>query len=284
MSRWYRAYEGTVTDAKLHEAAMVAGVSRSVAIATWHAILESCAVSKSARFETTPRRIAVILCEPLDGIVATFAAFVELGLLLDGEVCAWAKRQFDADNSTERSRRHREAKRNADATLQQRSATPPYTETDTEIETTATSAGAPSQKFDQLESQLREAANAVNNPSPSLFDISPIIRCLNAGASLELDVLPTIKAMSARRKPISTWRYTEQAIMDAMASRLAPPLPGNVATLPRGQPPPNISNNRKILNALDAMDLSNAAFPSQPGPMQIGTSRPVFDVLDGGQG
>ena len=32
MSRWYRAYEGTVTDAKLGEAALIAECSRSVAI------------------------------------------------------------------------------------------------------------------------------------------------------------------------------------------------------------------------------------------------------------
>ena len=36
MSRWYRAYEGTVTDAKLGEVALVAECSRAVVIAAWH--------------------------------------------------------------------------------------------------------------------------------------------------------------------------------------------------------------------------------------------------------
>ena len=134
MSRWYRAYEGTVTDAKLHEAAMVAGVSRSVSIATWHAVLEACAAAKSARFDTTPRRIAVILGEPLSAIEGLFAAYAELGMIEDGEATAWGRRQFESDTSTERSRKHREAKRNVAATLRQQDATPPYTETDTEIE------------------------------------------------------------------------------------------------------------------------------------------------------
>jgi hypothetical protein len=47
MTRWYRAYAGTIKDDKLAEAAVVAGCSRSVVIATWHAILESAAETAS---------------------------------------------------------------------------------------------------------------------------------------------------------------------------------------------------------------------------------------------
>jgi hypothetical protein len=47
VSRWYRAYEGTVTDAKLGEAALIAEVSRSVSIAAWHCLLESAAGRKT---------------------------------------------------------------------------------------------------------------------------------------------------------------------------------------------------------------------------------------------
>lgn len=82
MSRWYRAYEGTVTDPKLGEVALVAGCSRSVAIATWHAILESCAVTNDGgRFEATPRRIAVALGEPVATIEAAFAEMAALGMI-----------------------------------------------------------------------------------------------------------------------------------------------------------------------------------------------------------
>lgn len=135
MTRWYRAYEGTVTDAKIGEAALVAGCSRSVAIAAWHCILESCATAqRGGEYDTTPRRVAVILGEPLAAIEALFSAFDEIGMIRDGSVTAWKQRQFESDTSTERSRKHRERKRNADETLQQRDATPPETETDTETE------------------------------------------------------------------------------------------------------------------------------------------------------
>lgn len=136
MSRWYRAYEGTVTDAKLGEAALVANCSRSVAIAAWHCILESCAAAqKGGEYDTTPRRVAVILGESIEVVTALFTAFAELGMLQDGAVTAWKQRQYESDTSTERSRKHRQRQRNGDATLQQRDATPPETETDTETET-----------------------------------------------------------------------------------------------------------------------------------------------------
>lgn len=140
MTRWYRAYAGTVKDDKLAEAAIVAGCSRSVAIAVWHALLESAAeTDDGGRFETTARRVAAILGEPASVVDAAFAAMTEIGMIEGSAIAAWKRRQFESDSSTERSRRHREAKRNAapdrpngDATLQGRSATPPDTETEPE--------------------------------------------------------------------------------------------------------------------------------------------------------
>lgn len=135
MNRWYRAYEGTTKDDKLAEAAIIAGTSKSVVIASWHALLESAASAQAGgAYETTPRRIAAVLGEPATVIEAVVAAFEEIGLINEGRISAWQRRQFESDTSTERSRKHREAKRNGHATLQQHDATPPDTETDTEIE------------------------------------------------------------------------------------------------------------------------------------------------------
>lgn len=133
MTRWYRAYSGTVRDDKLAECAAIAECSRVAVIATWHAILESAAdAADGGRFETTPRRVAALFAEPVKTIEAIFAAMEEVGLIEDGIIPAWRKRQFESDNSTERSRKHRAAKRNGDATLQGRCATPPEAETETE--------------------------------------------------------------------------------------------------------------------------------------------------------
>ncbi len=141
MSRWYRAYEGTVTDAKLGEAALIAGCSRSVAIAAWHCLLEGAASKNNCgSHETTGRRVAVILCEPVAVIDGLMSAFDELGMTKDGAVAAWKKRQFQSDDSKERVRKHREKRRNsADVTVGNGDVTPPYTETETETDKKKTS-------------------------------------------------------------------------------------------------------------------------------------------------
>lgn len=136
MSRWYRAYAGTVSDAKIGEAGLVAECSRSVCIAVWHALLESAAETNDAgRFDTTARRVAAILGEPVATIDRVLAAFDEIGLKSGNVIAAWRKRQYESDNSTERSRQHRERQRNADATLRNADASPPETDTETDTET-----------------------------------------------------------------------------------------------------------------------------------------------------
>lgn len=123
-NRWYRAYEGTVSDPKLGEVAMLAECSRSVVIAAWHTILENAAsLNEGGRFDATARRVAAALGEPLKVIDAVLAGLEEIGLTEKGVIVSWQRRQYESDNSTERSRKHREQKRNADATLQQQPAT-----------------------------------------------------------------------------------------------------------------------------------------------------------------
>jgi hypothetical protein len=139
LTRWYRAYEGTVTDAKLGEVALVAGCSRSVAIAAWHCILESaCTSNDGGRFKATSRNVAVTLQEQVATVDAVFKELENLEMIKNGYVVAWSRRQYQSDSSTERSRKHRENKvatrRNVAATLQQRCATAPDTDTDTEVE------------------------------------------------------------------------------------------------------------------------------------------------------
>jgi len=142
VSRWYRAYEGTVTDAKLAEAALVADCSRSVAIAAWHALLESAACKNNCgSYETSARRVAVILCEPPVKIEALFGAFDEIGLTINGAIAAWKRRQFQSDDSKERVAKHRQAKKTVtkqadepEVTARNGDVTAPETETETETQ------------------------------------------------------------------------------------------------------------------------------------------------------
>jgi hypothetical protein len=134
VSRWYRAYEGTVTDAKLAEAALMAEVSRSVSIAAWHCLLESAANRNNCgSFDATPRRVAAVLCEPPARIEALLSSFEELGMIGEGAVLSWKKRQFQSDDSKDRVAKHRAKKRQetANVTVGNGDVTPPDTETET---------------------------------------------------------------------------------------------------------------------------------------------------------
>lgn len=221
MSRWYRAYAGTVKDDKLAEVSVIAGCSRSVSIAVWHAILESAAeTDDGGRFETTPRRVAAALCEPAAVIEAAFAAMTEIGMLDGDAVGAWKRRQYESDKSTERSRKHRERRRNGDATLQGRSATPPDTEAETDSENEDTgkpaSSGAGQREIDLIEAERRcsEAAG-----SDRLGPFSPIAEIL-LGGKLDLDeVLTAIRARPARAGAVSSWKFYAKILSDRIAER-----------------------------------------------------------------
>jgi hypothetical protein len=119
MKPWYRAYVGTCADEKIAEAALVGGVSRCVVIAVWHAILESASYEEAGgAFTATPRRAAATLCEPLSVIEAAFAALTEVGMIADGTVVAWRRRQFDSDSpgaSTTRVQTYRARQRHGRA-------------------------------------------------------------------------------------------------------------------------------------------------------------------------
>lgn len=174
MSRWYRAYEGTVTDAKLGEAALISGVSRSVAIAAWHCLLESAATRNNCgSFDATPRRVAVILCEPPASIEALFSAFDELGMIGDGAVRSWRKRQFQSDDSKERVARHRAKKRQetADVTVGNADVTAPYTETETELESPKGDSPSPAFTVEQIFEGFQDLTTALGLTVPR--DLTP---------------------------------------------------------------------------------------------------------------
>ena len=183
MSRWYRAYEGTVTDAKLAEAAAIADVSRAVSIAAWHALLEGAAnVNNCGSYDITPRRVSVILFEPPAHIEALFAAYEEIGLIKDGVVLSWKKRQHESDSSTERTRKWREKKRQETAECDacdddETSRDAPETETETEV--ISSNEDSPSLRPEHVFEFYQELAAELGLPVPR--DFTPERRQLARG-------------------------------------------------------------------------------------------------------
>lgn len=228
-NRWYRAYEGTVTDAKLGEVALVCECSRSVAIAAWHAILESAASSNDGgAFSTTPRRVAVVLQEAPDLIERIFAELTHLGMIEGGCVAAWKRRQFESDTSTERCRKHRERKRNADETLHPVSATPPYTETETEVDANASTArDAGAEKSDDRVIAARRAITATwqrlsNDPNRPSIDTGILNVWVASGfdpAICEAVVVSGLESALPRGKSVRSLKWFEEAVREAHDKR-----------------------------------------------------------------
>lgn len=181
MARWYRAYEGTTSDPKLGEVSLVSGASRSVVIATWHAILEACATANAGGvFDLNARRVAAMLGEQISLIQSVFDGLAEVGMVDGDTVLRWKDRQFESDKSAARTRAWRERRRTSHAVAEQSGdgdktscdvtettsdgfVTSPYTETDTETDiSTDVEIGevaiSPAPRFD-----LNEAVRAWND-------------------------------------------------------------------------------------------------------------------------
>lgn len=106
-------------------------------------------------------------------------------------------------------------------------------ETEERREETATQSARGAEKFERLEAELREAAGLVDEPSSSLFDLSPMIALIDAGYDLSKDILPKLREAKARNKRGSSWRYYVAGITEAkVANGAIPAKPAAVVVTP----------------------------------------------------
>ncbi len=71
-----------------------------------------------------------------------------------------------------------------------------------------------------LEKKLRKAAGWEHESHPNLSVVGPIVELIATGSSLELDVLPVVKATASRANGRSSWKYFIPGIRDATKTRL----------------------------------------------------------------
>jgi Protein of unknown function (DUF1376) len=72
----------------------------------------------------------------------------------------------------------------------------------------------------------RAAGQAMKMNSLADHDLSAIMGCIERGADLDRDVLPTIHRLAENRSPgsVTTWKYFSAAIEQAKQDRLTPPV------------------------------------------------------------
>lgn len=87
-------------------------------------------------------------------------------------------------------------------------------------EAKASSAARDDNEFDLIEGKLRRAAGVESDPSPGLLDLSPVMPFIDAGYSIDRDILPVIRAVAAKQKQKPrSWRYFLPALEEAFARR-----------------------------------------------------------------
>jgi hypothetical protein len=94
----------------------------------------------------------------------------------------------------------------------------------------------PKSDLDALEAALRLASGLENDPSPGLFDLSPILGFLDKNVSLDETILPILRASKAKGRKGNSWRYYAPAITQAMAERQKNGQIASVSPQPIGDP------------------------------------------------
>lgn len=95
-----------------------------------------------------------------------------------------------------------------------------------------------------LESKMRDAAGDRMQPHGG-FVVGPVMELVRLGADVDLDVIPTIRAVSARMsRPARSWDYFVPAIQEAMDRRKAATTWDHRGQAPPGQKPPSAAMQR----------------------------------------
>lgn len=223
MSRWFRLYTDVLDDPKVQKLP-------PVLFKTWVNLL--CLAGRHNGSLPDIEDIAFSLRLDDETCRAHICDLVERGLIDAGEGLRphnWDGRQFKSDQdetAAERQRRKRERDKaetsprdTAEHVTRDTPVTsrPPDTDTDTDTETDEGRVGSAR----DLEADLRNAAGWQNEPAPMLAVTGEVQALIDAGADLELDVLPVVKALAPRCSGRTTWRYFLNAIARQRDQRIA---------------------------------------------------------------
>jgi hypothetical protein len=160
---WLKWHYGTVTDPKFGIIARKVGQPRAIVIAVWAALLETACngVTRGNVTSFNPEEIGFALDLEPEIVMAVFNAIMARGMVKDGHIAAWDKRQT-SDYSGERVKRFREKQKAAkrDVTDVTR-----YIVTETQIEE--------KEEIEEKERIEGEGARAPTPPAVDLLDIPP---------------------------------------------------------------------------------------------------------------
>jgi uncharacterized protein YdaU (DUF1376 family) len=95
--------------------------------------------------------------------------------------------------------------------------------------------------LEALQVVLREASGWQNEPAPNLHVTGPVWALMEAGADLDLDVIPAVRASASQASNRSSWNYFLKAIARARDQRIAA---AKIVTHPSAMRPANGSSSK----------------------------------------
>lgn len=208
---WFRWHHGSVTDPKFALVARKASARLGDVVAVWAFVLEAASASRDrGHFGEVDAEAVDCLLGAEDGTcTAILRAMEDRGLIADGAVCAWEKRQpkreRDDDSSTDRVRAFRDRKRHeTPSNATKRQETPRGEESREE------------KKEQELEATIPDGMVVRREPAdppstvvaPTQIDPVPHAEIV-AAYHEELPMLPKVKQWSARRRAILRTRWRE---------------------------------------------------------------------------
>jgi uncharacterized protein YdaU (DUF1376 family) len=93
---------------------------------------------------------------------------------------------------------------------------------------------------DDLEAKLRDAAGWQSEPAPMLAVTGEVQALIDAGAILEIDVLPVVRALAPQCRSRTSWRYFLKAIVQARDDRIAA---AKIVSLPQPKAQPHAKSS-----------------------------------------
>lgn len=247
MTDWFRSWHGAPTDPKWLGIAKKAGVAPGIVAAVAWALMDRASQSDdrgSIEGYDADGLSCFFGCEPeqVDSIVR---AMTEKGMVVEGRFAAWEKRQpRREDDSAQRVREHRErAREHQKRDVTHRNAPETDTEAD-KIDKPQAQHPRPARsraELDEIERVCREAGGFRTDPSPGFLNTSVLVGLIDAGCDLQLDLVSTIRQLSAkaRRRPTS-WEYFRDAALENAGRRRDLAAAGIPAVAPSQTGPPRV--------------------------------------------
>lgn len=229
---WLRWYAGTVNDAKWAMIARKTGINVPTVIAIWAALLEYASENedRGSVADFDPEEIDAVFGLADGTCAAVIEAMTSKGIIEDGRIAKWSKRQFDEANA-EKVRRYKERQRekaeaeqkNTDKTPIDTKETPRDTnktpidtpDTDTDTDTDSDTEQNKVKRCIPLTGYVSSASPEDATPSAEVIPKMPLSQARKTPECPHERIIALYHEILPEMNPVKVWNETRQKLLRA---------------------------------------------------------------------